>query len=105
MRRLIEAEFARLLPGDSDWPGWDAIDAGLFWAGFRARAPLSVRLGLAGAALTMRCWCLLFRGDGYAAALDSRSFVLRQAATIVRTFAAIAYFSDPAVQRLARCNA
>lgn len=105
MRKLIEAEFARLLPGSGAWPAWTDIDATPFWAGLRNDAPWSIRVGLAGAALIMRCWCAVQGGDGYAAALDSRSFLLRQSATIVRTFAAIAYFSDPTVQQLGRGHA
>lgn len=108
---ILDRQLTAILPGNANWPPYSRSASHVFWNNWRAKSPLMTRGGLVGGSLLIFLYCLLVgitrRGCNtlekqIEAALGSDSYAVRQAATLLKLIASLAYFSDPNMQQLGR---
>lgn len=115
-RRLRDALFAALLPGDpeSGLPSIAALDLRAFWEDLDRAAPPLLRFGLRGSVWALSLLPIVIVGvprtfvglDDEARqrfldrAAGSGSFLVRQVLLTLKTVACLAYLRDPAVRAI-----
>jgi len=96
-----------MLPGLGDWPAYASADTNQFWLGWQSRTPLTTRFAVYFSFVAVHAYCLFFSllgrstNEALAASETSSLYLIRQAFTMVKTIACLAYFSDPAVHAIA----
>src|SRR5690606_736810 len=108
MKKLLDSYSLLVLPGSGEWPSYLEADTRRYWDGWESRTPLSTRYALYFSVLAIHVYCVFFslwgksRQEAFAASEDSSLYLLRQAFTMIKTIACLAYFSDPKVHALSR---
>ena len=107
MHRLFNRYCQLMIPGLGTWPSYASADTSRFWQGWQSRTPLTTRFAVYFCFMAMHGYCLFFsllgrsQNESLAASETSLLYLMRQAFTMVKTIAFLAYFSDPAVHALA----